>query len=198
MKKTPSKHELLEAMQGGTLVKLLENVNQERDNIFRKVDFLPNISEEDIGKNFEIHSVEDKFLRLKGLTVRGERKRVIDSTEVIIPFHCVEINNSLAWEETYEIYLRNRTNNGHRLSTNPAEKAILEKWLKFLDTDHREEIFSRIVLGKGSDKPMVRFVSEEEKKMVASAMQWLGSPVGISFLHQIVNIQEVKDYINRA
>lgn len=68
----------------------------------------------------------------------------------------------------------------HRHINNPKEKEFYEKFLENNDRD-----MDLIVFGHGSNsfKPL-DYLSDREKQIVLSTIQWLGSPVGMGFLNE--------------
>lgn len=71
----------------------------------------------------------------------------------------------------------------HRFGTNPLEKELFES---FVDShDHGYDI-DLIVFGSRPNSGMPSdYLSEREKEIVASTIQWLGSPVGQGFLRSV-------------
>lgn len=63
----------------------------------------------------------------------------------------------------------------HRHINNPKEKEFYEKFLENNDRD-----MDLIVFGHG--KPL-DYLTDREKQIVLSTVQWLGSPVGQGFLN---------------
>lgn len=67
----------------------------------------------------------------------------------------------------------------HRLENNPKEKEFLEKFIEN-HTDNSD--IDRIVFGTINGIETNRYLTEDEKRVVISTIQWLGSPVGKGFL----------------
>lgn len=67
----------------------------------------------------------------------------------------------------------------HRLENNPKEKEILEK---FLEDNTPGDSLSAIVFGTTDGIHVARHLTLDEERIVASTIQWLGSPIGRSFL----------------
>jgi hypothetical protein len=67
----------------------------------------------------------------------------------------------------------------HRHINNPKEKEFYDKFLENNDRD-----MDLIVFGHGSNsfRPL-DYLSDREKQIVLSTVQWLGSPVGMGFLN---------------
>lgn len=65
----------------------------------------------------------------------------------------------------------------YRLKDNPTEERFLSTFSKFKDID-----VSRIVTGTVDGSTPTKFLDEEEIAIVKGVIQWLGSPVGESFL----------------
>lgn len=67
----------------------------------------------------------------------------------------------------------------HRHQQNPLEKQLHDLFVERFGT---QEQISSIVLPVDENGRYIGTVSEDEMKMVISAIQWVGSPVGLSFL----------------
>lgn len=74
--------------------------------------------------------------------------------------------------------------NEHRHKTNPKEKEIHDKFKnEFVKPRHSANTIDRLVFGHSHNSITPNdFLSDREKQIVLSAMQWLGSPVGQGFL----------------
>lgn len=71
----------------------------------------------------------------------------------------------------------------YRFKTNPKEKEFFDKFLKHHNRDGYTDM-DNIVFG--TDERGIRpaqYLTDREKKVVLSTIQWLGSPVGQSFLN---------------
>jgi hypothetical protein len=69
----------------------------------------------------------------------------------------------------------------HRLENNPKEKEMMVKFI----TNHTDNSdIDRIVFGTIDGLKVARYLDENEKKIVLSTIQWLGSPVGKSYLRE--------------
>jgi hypothetical protein len=68
----------------------------------------------------------------------------------------------------------------HRHGSNPKEKEFYEKFLINNDRDMDLIIFGH---GSNSFRPLDH-LSDREKQIVLSTVQWLGSPVGQGFLRE--------------
>ncbi len=68
----------------------------------------------------------------------------------------------------------------HRHESNPKEKELYEKFLANNDRDMDLIIFGH---GSNSFRPL-DYLSDREKQIVLSTIQWLGSPVGQGFLRE--------------
>ena len=72
--------------------------------------------------------------------------------------------------------------NTHRHEKNPKEKELHDKFLKEHNREGYEDM-DLIVFGHGSQGLTPNdYLSDREKKIVLSAIQWVGSPVGQDFL----------------
>ncbi len=67
----------------------------------------------------------------------------------------------------------------HRLDQNPKEKVFLEK---FLEEHAQGDSLSAIVFGTTDGINVTRHLENDEDRIVVSTIQWLGSPIGRSFL----------------
>ncbi len=72
-----------------------------------------------------------------------------------------------------------KANKEYRLNQNPKEKEFYDK---FLAKFERSVQFEQIVLNCDTHGNPPRFLTHEERRLVVSTIQWLGSPVGQSFL----------------
>lgn len=79
-----------------------------------------------------------------------------------------------------QIVLHNRGNNSHRFRDNPEELRFAVAW--DAENGGQAEAIIRALLGSDSYGCSV---SDEERIAAASAIQWLGSPVGQSFLEKL-------------
>jgi hypothetical protein len=68
----------------------------------------------------------------------------------------------------------------YRLKTNPQEKVFVDKFIKQFNNNNNPDL---IVFGH-SEKSMSPndYLTDREKDIVLSVIQWLGSPVGQGFL----------------
>jgi len=74
----------------------------------------------------------------------------------------------------------------HRHNSNPLEKEIHDKFIEeFVETKHGNGIaMEQIALpvdGRGDPK---EYLTDREKEIMISTIQWLGSPVGQGFLEK--------------
>lgn len=75
----------------------------------------------------------------------------------------------------------------HRFERNPIEQSFVEKFIKEYGGSNDMDL---IVFSHPSDSITPKdFLSYREKSIVLSTIQWLGSPVGQSFLNQCGFIQ---------
>jgi hypothetical protein len=77
-------------------------------------------------------------------------------------------------------------NNTHRHEQNPDEKRIHDEFLK---CNYQME---QIVLNCNGGNHPPRYLSEEEKEIITSAIQWVMSPVGQGLLSKC-GFEKVKD-----
>lgn len=73
--------------------------------------------------------------------------------------------------------------NVRRHDDNPKEKEFHDKFLEeFIDAKYKSNAVDKLVYGTDNYGNARDFLSDHEKRIVLSAIQWLGSPVGQSFL----------------
>jgi len=70
--------------------------------------------------------------------------------------------------------------NQHRLKQNPLEEKFLSRWIEQSSSGQWLEY----ILSGPSNKP--EHVEERDKLLVNTVIQWLGSPVGQSFLKDVM------------
>ncbi len=72
----------------------------------------------------------------------------------------------------------------HRQENNPKEKELVEIFLQEHNRKGYEDM-DLIVFGHGSESLRPNdYLTEREKQITLSTIQWLGSPIGQSFLSQ--------------
>jgi hypothetical protein len=69
----------------------------------------------------------------------------------------------------------------HRFRDNPEEKRFAEAWDAENDPDRRTSLLSHL-MGDGSRKGSV---TVRDERVAATVIQWLGSPVGQSWLQEL-------------
>lgn len=74
--------------------------------------------------------------------------------------------------------------NIHRHMSNPKEKELHDKFIEdFIDRKYSANTIDRLVFGHPSNSfDPNDYLSDREKQIVISTIQWLGSPVGQGFL----------------
>lgn len=70
----------------------------------------------------------------------------------------------------------------HRRERNPLEKEIHDKFLTDHNAANQINDMDIIVFGHDSDLYPLDKLSDRERRIVVSTIQWLGSPVGQCFL----------------
>jgi hypothetical protein len=73
----------------------------------------------------------------------------------------------------------------YRLSSNPQERHMVERWGEFLDkglASDRPDTLDYI-LHQG-DQALVEHCSDRDRKVANTIIQWLATPVGNSFLEE--------------
>ena len=71
-------------------------------------------------------------------------------------------------------------NKTYRHEQNPKEKELHDKYIKHCS--HKNDTMERISLPIDESGNSVAHLSDKEKEIMISTIQWLGSPVGQSFL----------------
>jgi hypothetical protein len=69
----------------------------------------------------------------------------------------------------------------HRLGNNPKEKEML---VKFTTNHMAHNDIDRIVFGTVDGMEVARYLDDNEKRIVLSTIQWLGSAVGKAYLRE--------------
>jgi len=73
----------------------------------------------------------------------------------------------------------------HRLNSNPAERIFAEKWEE-INTEGRDTLAWILnTYSQADGRQLKGVVSERDAKVAASVIQWLGSPVGQSWLQDV-------------
>jgi len=74
-----------------------------------------------------------------------------------------------------------KTNKKYRFNDNPKEKELHDK---FIDMFENNKTLSAIIFGWENDRQITpsRYLTENEENICLNLIQWLGSPVGQSFL----------------
>jgi len=70
----------------------------------------------------------------------------------------------------------------YRFDTNPKEKEFHDKFISWYGGNNRPDGLSIVVFGMKSNNLPTDYLSEREESICLSLIQWLGSPVGQSFL----------------
>lgn len=73
-------------------------------------------------------------------------------------------------------------NKTYRHESNPLEKEIHDKFIKHCSYNH--DTMERIAQPIDNKLNPLEYLSEKEKKIMISTIQWLGSPVGQNFLKE--------------
>lgn len=73
--------------------------------------------------------------------------------------------------------------NTHRHLDNPIEKELHDNFIEqFIDNKLAHDMIDKIIYGTNENGYPTNFLSDHEKRIVITAIQWLGSHVGQSFL----------------
>lgn len=85
--------------------------------------------------------------------------------------------------------------NLHRHENNPKEKELHDKFIERFASDGRVDL-ERIVFNMDDhDNPIQGYLSDREKRIIVSTIQWLGSPVGNGFLNSCgYELENKKNY----
>lgn len=81
---------------------------------------------------------------------------------------------------------------------NPREVAFAEQWMKENDTTNGRRLLANLIAPINSrGQPDQHYIpSIRDECLAATLIQWLGSPVGMSFLSEVVlRSPEVRDYL---
>jgi hypothetical protein len=78
--------------------------------------------------------------------------------------------------------MKNKGKNQHRFKQNPLEKEFAEAWEE-INNREGSNILDYLMANK-TNSPCSE-VSDKDRMVAATVVQWLGSPVGQSFLIQI-------------
>lgn len=70
----------------------------------------------------------------------------------------------------------------YRHSTNPKEKEFHDKFIEHNSHNHDDMDFLVFGMGDGNGSFPANRLTDHEKQIVISTIQWLGSPVGQGFL----------------
>lgn len=73
--------------------------------------------------------------------------------------------------------------NEHRLKQNPLEKHMSDKWNSYNGNNSGSPTILYRLLAEDSNYPKGE-VSERDEIVATTLVQWLGSPVGVSFLKE--------------
>ena len=88
--------------------------------------------------------------------------------------------------------MKNKGINQHRFSGNPLEKAFAEEWEE-LNTTYDGEQNGRCILdyllSEDANHPCGE-VTDRDREVAATVIQWLGSPVGLSFVMGVIDSGE--------
>jgi hypothetical protein len=76
--------------------------------------------------------------------------------------------------------MKNKGKNQHRFGQNPVEKVYAQEWEKI--NDHSRGVLD-LILAEKVNCPAGE-VSDRDREVAATVIQWLGSPVGQDFIHK--------------
>lgn len=78
-----------------------------------------------------------------------------------------------------------KSNKEYRFKDNPKEKEFHDKFIEMFE--NKDMTLSAIVFGyKNGQSIPNRYLTEDEKNICLNIIQWLGSPVGQSFLDDCI------------
>lgn len=70
----------------------------------------------------------------------------------------------------------------YRLKSNPMEKRFAKSW-------NEQQIYGRTLEYILSVDNIPRPINEHDQEVAATVIQWLGSPVGLSFLEEVLQLE---------
>lgn len=76
----------------------------------------------------------------------------------------------------------------YKHKNNPIEKELHDKFIEeYVENKYSGEILEKMIFGCSNDAQTIPndYLSEREKEIIISTIQWLGSPVGQGFLSGI-------------
>ena len=76
--------------------------------------------------------------------------------------------------------------NSHRLNNNPLEKKCAEAWAELNSHNHSEDSTLQYLLAEDPNHPDDE-VTYRDRVVAATVIQWLGSPVGESFVREVLD-----------
>jgi len=80
-----------------------------------------------------------------------------------------------------------KTNKEYRFKDNPKEKEMHDKFIEMFKRDSSaNKCLSAIIFGWQNDRQNTpeRYLTDDEENICLNLIQWLGSPVGQSFLRE--------------
>tara|TARA_R100000656_G_scaffold104176_3_gene76344 strand:+ start:12994 stop:13572 length:579 start_codon:yes stop_codon:yes gene_type:complete len=78
----------------------------------------------------------------------------------------------------------------HRIKDNPLEKRFADMWEKLNGFDPGRGILSYL-LANDNNRP--DDVNERDAEVAATVIQWLGSPVGMGFVRDVLQLDKMRD-----
>ena len=83
--------------------------------------------------------------------------------------------------------MNNKGLNQRRFADNPLEKAYADQWEK----DNKEGRLLECILAK--EPNYIRDeVTDRDREVAATVIQWLGSPCGQSFVEEVINREQLR------
>lgn len=82
---------------------------------------------------------------------------------------------------------RHMGNNTHRLKSNPNELVMAKAWVEFIEggqamPERRPDALDQLLDSGFSSIHDVKPATDDDRRIAATIIQWLGSPVGSNFI----------------
>lgn len=92
----------------------------------------------------------------------------------------------------------NKGKHQYRFNKNLSEKKVADRWEELNVSRYDNELDGRGVLdyllANDPNYPDGQ-VSERDREVAATVIQWLGSPVGMGFIKDIIEIEGIREYL---
>jgi len=87
--------------------------------------------------------------------------------------------------------MKNKGIHTYRLATNPLEQRFAEMW-EHHNKDYPYHGFDTVDSLMSKDSYHPDFATDEQREAMATVIQWLGSPVGQTFLSRVLEMEICK------